>query len=259
MKDLLDKVSSWIEKHWWAKVLIAIIVVFGLPRLLAKGMEWCIFKNIPGSNSDWFSFLGGYVGAIITIGGVYWQVRKQTVADKEADFREARPLFLISIVNEEEKNNVSYYGNLSFWFYNELEEVLDKVEKEKFKQIKIHNVSEKAMNAVKVVIKWNDNVEDTIKIETITDHEECRIITKKTLDKIYYKRKHDHKDVSSGYDSLTEVDVYFHTPIREKIKLVFEYKDGNLVYKKKYLENKGNKIDDYNLDGFIESDKRTPK
>lgn len=258
VKVLLDKVSSWIEKHWWAKVSIAIIVVFGLPMLLAKGMEWGAFKNIPGSNSDWFSFLGGYVGAIITIGGVYWQVRKQTVADKEADFRKARPLFLISIVNEEEKNNVSYYGNLSFWLYHELKKVLSKVKEEKFKQIKIHNISEETMNAVKVVIKWNDNIEDTVKIETITGHEECRIITKKSLDKMYYKREHDQKEVSSGYDSLKEVDVYFHTPIREKIKLVFEYKDETLVYKNKYLENKGDKIDDYNLDGFVESDKRTP-
>ena len=47
--------------------------------------------------------------------------------------------------------------------------------------------------------------------------------------------------------------MYFHTPIREKVKLVFEYKDGNLKYKEKYLENKGDKIDNYNLDGFVES------
>lgn len=258
MKDLLDKISSWIEKHWWAKILIAIIVVFGLPRLLAKGMEWCIFNDIPGSNSDWFSFLGGYVGAIITIGGVYWQVRKQTVADKEADFREARPLFLISVVDEKENKDAIYYGNIDHPNYYELTSVLEKVDNESFKQIKIRNISEKAMSAVRIVMKWNDDTNESINIETIDAKKENRILDKKTLELMYLKRMHDNRIVSYGYNKLNEVEVYFHTPIREKIKLVFEYKDGKLVYKKKYLENKGDKIDNYNLDGFVESDKRTP-
>lgn len=253
MKDLLDKVSSWIEKHWWAKVLIAIIVVFGLPRLLAKGMEWCIFKNIPGSNSDWFSFLGGYVGAIITIGGVYWQVRKQTVADKEADFREARPLFLISIVDEKEKSSATYYGNANDSSFYKLDNLLLKVYQENFKHFRIRNISEKTMSAVKIVIKWNDSSEDTISIETIKSQDECRLIDNKSLNQMMYKQQGIPRDVGIELDSLKEVEVYFHTPIREKVKLVFEYKDGNLKYKEKYLENKGDKIDNYNLDGFVES------
>lgn len=237
------------------RALVIVAVVFGVPILLAYGMNWCIFKFVPGSNGDWFSFLGGYVGAIITIGGVYWQVRKQTVADKEADFRAARPLFLISINNEGYRENQIIYGNPK-------EELLPRTvtsySYRTYRRIEIKNISKRLMSALKIEIVWKNTDKDTISISSVEPLKEIKIVDKLSLEVMTHEDDDNfdeylEKENKKSFEKIDYVNVYFCTELREKIKLVFINDNGILKYDSKHLENKNGRIKEYNLDNFHES------
>ncbi|GAX03447.1 hypothetical protein IWT140_01050 [Secundilactobacillus pentosiphilus] len=68
--------------------LIAIPIVIGS----ALKLPWFDFNN--GSNDGWLGFWGGYLASVITIVGVYWQVRKQINADKTKDRLAKRPTYI---------------------------------------------------------------------------------------------------------------------------------------------------------------------
>lgn len=244
-----------MKKTKWGIITILLGIII-TPILLAMLMNVWPFMYIPGENSDWFSFLGGYVGAIITIGGVYWQVRKQTVADKEADFREARPLFLISIVKRPIEYRVKYYTNLE---ETDIEFALNSSSKETYNQLKILNISERLMSAVKVEFIWNSGSKDVVNIEYIEPKKEYRVVDGKTAELIYL----DHhtggnKDLlDEVFENLKYVNVYFHTSLREKIKLTFQKQNDELIYTSKHLENKDGDMPEYTLDNFHESQSMT--
>lgn len=267
------------------KILIFSLIVFFLPQIIAKGMNWPFFKNVSGSESDWFSFLGGYLGAIITIIGVYWQVNKQSkdskeqlksqfevtrkqldeqiAADKEASFREARPLFILSF-----KEMIPVKSDeVPIYFPWQVDPRIATGDTVQF--INIKNVSENAMAGVKINLFKEDRIVDEIMISCIRGYSECLIIDNRTLESIgryggnlektphqatYYKR--------FKMQELDRIEVYFTTPIREKIKLTFVVRDEIPEYEKesRLIENKRDnpdieKLDSYTLDNFQESNK----
>ena len=77
----------------WVGAIIFALLVVGIPFIL----DWCIIGNeIPSniSNSDWVSFLGGYIGAILgamfSLVGIAWTIkftREQNRADRELQIR----------------------------------------------------------------------------------------------------------------------------------------------------------------------------
>lgn len=260
------------------RALVIVAVVFGVPILLAYGMNWCIFKFVPGSNGDWFSFLGGYVGAIITIGGVYWQVRKQSIFDreqlkeqisnsekqlkkqlsveKEDRFREARPLFLISIINEAYRSGRNIYGNPEKGM---LPQRVISSNNLVYKVIKIKNISKKLMSAVRIEIIWKNKDKDIVNISVIDSQKECIIVDRVSLKAMESDIRSSGNGVNikeknrESFEELECVNVYFCTELREKIKLVFINDNGILKYHSKHLENKDGNIKEYNLDDFHES------
>lgn len=79
VRKLIKKLSKYSKHHpfrmmLWLGVLTIVIIPFGL-QLVMWLLSFGIF-NI-GTNDGWLGFWGGYLGSIIAIGGVYWQVRKQ--------------------------------------------------------------------------------------------------------------------------------------------------------------------------------------
>ena len=86
-------------KKWiiFSLIILSIILVFGIPL----AVDWLIIANdVPSniSNSDWVSFLGGYIGAIIggivsLIGiGVTIRFTKQQIALSQGQFSEQNRL-----------------------------------------------------------------------------------------------------------------------------------------------------------------------
>lgn len=54
-----------LKKIWWV-ILLLLVIVF-IPTGMSWGMSWHWLAGFAGENSDWFSFWGGYLGAIITV------------------------------------------------------------------------------------------------------------------------------------------------------------------------------------------------
>ena len=89
----------------WVGAVIFVLLVVGMPLLV----DWCIIGNdIPSniSNSDWVSFLGGYIGAILgamfSLIGIAWTIkftREQNRSDRELQIR---PYFDIRYLDVEQ-------------------------------------------------------------------------------------------------------------------------------------------------------------
>ncbi len=55
--------KDWIKKYWWT-----IIIILALPIVVNSILLIPAFTTIVGNNTDWLSFWGGYLGAIISAG-----------------------------------------------------------------------------------------------------------------------------------------------------------------------------------------------
>ena len=85
--------------HIIVMCIVISLLLFGVPLLI----DWLIIGNeFPSNieNSDWVSFLGGYVGAIlggcISLTGIYWTIRftrEENRADREVHIRPAFDIY----------------------------------------------------------------------------------------------------------------------------------------------------------------------
>ncbi|MDO7805774.1 hypothetical protein Q7Q91_12350 [Lactiplantibacillus pentosus] len=83
----MKKIKSWIlrlkQKPILLVVALILMIVVVIPffvQLIMYLLSFGIFTI--GTNDAWLGFWGGYLGAIIAIGGVYWQVNKQLSFEK---------------------------------------------------------------------------------------------------------------------------------------------------------------------------------
>lgn len=81
------KLKEWLKQYW--PVIVALIIT---PVVLGILMPFINIDN--GSDDGWLGFWGGYFASIITIVGVFWQVRKQINADKEKERINKRPAYI---------------------------------------------------------------------------------------------------------------------------------------------------------------------
>lgn len=73
-----EKISFWQFLIYFGAVAIA------TPLLLGAFMSQHLVKGINvGSKDGWLGFFGGYLGAIVSIGGVYWSVNEQFKHEKQ--------------------------------------------------------------------------------------------------------------------------------------------------------------------------------
>ncbi|WP_203649656.1 hypothetical protein [Secundilactobacillus yichangensis] len=78
---ILIKMYKFIELHW--KYGVGILIAVSAPLALQHFMTHGIWKiTLGGSNNGWLGFWGGYLGAIISVLGVYYQVSKELKANK---------------------------------------------------------------------------------------------------------------------------------------------------------------------------------
>lgn len=95
--------------------LVMAILAIGFPIVLAHFFP---IKCYPG---DWLGFFGGYSGALIAIGGVYWQVSKQSRRYNDS----ARPKFGITYLRALSANDTVYTNsNMSDWYTSGPEKTL---------------------------------------------------------------------------------------------------------------------------------------
>lgn len=204
----------------------------------------CKKPEVYGNVADWISGIGS-LGAIFM---VLLQIRK----DKESSFSQARPFFKINY----KKTDIL---QINHPFYYEQEKDLFGVTKKstwEYQILQIKNISTMSMMAVQINAQVTDIEKNlrtfNFKIDSIKPNKNVGFILKELA------KLSDGKIVQTKeYYKLNEVDVFFTTELREKIKLVFKYNadEKSLKYVEHYLENKGQKISEteYSINNFNES------
>lgn len=142
---------SYVNKHRKLSILIAVLSVVLIPALLHLLMQ-TLFANIGGGSDDgWLGFWGGYLGAVLSVAGVYVTLRiqlanekenlqKQLVNDKENNFKIARPFFIVSF-SAAQTIATEIYASENVQHISDSDRI-----------ICINNVSSKDMYAVKILV-----------------------------------------------------------------------------------------------------------
>lgn len=101
-----------LKKFKHHKLFFTFLFIFGTPIFFIGILKLYYFilpgKEI-GSVGDWISFSGGYVGAILALGGIWWQINHSKL-EKQSE------------VDNEYKNIIIYIHHLLVYNLNELNE-----------------------------------------------------------------------------------------------------------------------------------------
>jgi hypothetical protein len=93
-------------------VLLTIILCI-TPLALGYLLKIPIFDISNGSNDGWLGFWGGYLGAIIAVLGVFWQVNRQQGFEKIKEDEKNRPFVDFSIQYGIKENDKIYHSSNS--------------------------------------------------------------------------------------------------------------------------------------------------
>ncbi|MCP0885906.1 hypothetical protein LB941_00975 [Ligilactobacillus sp. WILCCON 0076] len=79
--------KTFFKKYWW----LILIFLVGIPLIVNIGIGL-----IPGngSNDGWLGFWGGYLGAVVSIVGIFWSVNKQNSFEKSLEKERNKPILV---------------------------------------------------------------------------------------------------------------------------------------------------------------------
>ncbi|WP_025082914.1 hypothetical protein [Latilactobacillus fuchuensis] len=201
----------------WVKRGILVVVLVLAPIVMSNLMEIYPFNKVPGENSDWFAFLGGYLGAILTVGGVYYQISSENKNNEKLEFRKSRPYFAITIKGK----------------YDTLSDVYFKNEKDKNNALKNITAYE-ASGAMR--IRYHDD--KCVRIQNASTHHAFSLQVKieceneENIFRIQYIKPYQEIYFSVNTDGIMSVELTFLSELREKERIYFLSENNLLVHKK---------------------------
>ena len=198
---------------WLIYVVVVGVAIFGPMLVINFLMDFGWFKSVGhGSDDGWLGFWGGYLGAIVSIGGLYWQTtlqiknennkvreqlkqqndqikhqeqhRKEDIdRQKERYYMESRPFFSVEI------RKISTPYEAPTYVTNQLEKenpLIKQTPKLSTFGIIINNFSEKPMLAVEttIVSMYPKLHEESARIKRIDKNSSAQIITS-SLNSLY--------------------------------------------------------------------------
>lgn len=98
---------EWIKKYWWA-----IVIILALPICVNFILLIPAFSPIVGKDTDWLSFLGGYLGAIISA-GVAFIILAIQYKQNQKENKSNRQLQINTIKYQQELNQLHSIINTS--------------------------------------------------------------------------------------------------------------------------------------------------
>lgn len=255
-----------LKRNW--KLIVTIILGLPLPMLVLNfGMDIPLFDSFSNADdSAWLGFWGGYLGAVISIGGLYWQTNKQLQNEsknrksdierqKDQYYNEARALF--SIIdkkgvnfNDVDKNYVSkQFENLEKRVTNWLD--IDKY----IYVIQIHNFSDNPMLLVKINLFDKSDSSNNFCINRINRDENAVLLSTYSIQP--FKKKSDNeKNCDTNNNCITKIELFYTTNKGEQIFTEF-VKNKNGEFKTKNRINQyqagGGSTPLYTMDNFSES------
>ncbi len=252
---------KWLKDNWKAIGIITLGLL--LPMLIINfTMDLSLFDSLSNADdSAWLGFWGGYLGAIISIGGLYWQTNKQIkleiknrkettrrqdqqIQQQEANrnedierqrdqyYNEARAIFAINVARGIDQSKIPHN-----YMSSQCEEIDGNLGTnwplgiENLPLLKIDNFSDNPMLAVKVVLfDKNKQIADEFYINRINSVDTAKLISTFTVN--WYEKY----IVGTSENFLGKYDPNNYI---SKIKLFYTTNKGEQVLKEfvKFKEN----------------------
>lgn len=251
-----------------------LLAILGPMLVINFLMDFGWFKSVGhGSDDGWLGFWGGYLGSIIAVSGVYWQVREEIRNGKMEQYKEARPIFMLDIMDNSKycgKEGPINYNIKPVEFPAYISEKCCKECKYRFAwcnkdlrmglpYIQLKNISNNPMLAIKAKLIWENDTEESFIVNRLDANSNMSLLNIYTY-KYYCKTQLEKiPALRIKPDILEYVELYYLTSRNEKIFMKFKiyggYKSPNLIEKK--LEGKGDhfSLDEYQIDNSVESKK----
>lgn len=264
---------NWLKDNWW-KVLI---VLFGPMIFLNFTMDLPFVNSwSKADDSAWLGFWGGYLGTIISVVGVYWQVHREIRNSKEIQYKDVRPIFTLDIIDGSkcsEKDGTIEYNVKPIEFPAYISRECCQICNYRFgwcadstidlPYVQLKNISDNPMLAIKVKLIWKNKSEDSFNINRINGNSNISLLNAYTH-RYYVAKEITQIPVARIKLSILEyIELYYLTSRNEKIFMKFKvnsgYKVPNLVEKR--LEGKGDhfNLSEYQIDNSVESKKLPAK
>lgn len=260
---------NWLKHNWW-KVLIAL---FGPMIILDLTMDLSFVNSWSrADDSAWLGFWGGYLGSLISVGGVYWQVRKELANNNENQYKEARPIFMLNIMDGlrswESGGPIDYnimpvslpaYVSKDCCIKCKYRFGWCKDSSIALPYIQLVNISENPMLAIKIDLIWSNKSSESFYINRISSDSDISLVS--TFTYRYYNDYHVNHIPQSKIelDKLEYIKIYYLTAQNEKTFMKFKVKEGYQIPTliEKRLEGKGDSfsLDEYQIDNFVENKK----
>ena len=264
---------NWLKDNWW-KVLI---VLFGPMIFLNFTMDLPFVNSwSKADDSAWLGFWGGYLGAVIAIGGVYWQVHREIRNSKEIQYKDVRPIFILDIMNGSkhyEKDGPIEYNTKPLEYPAYVSEKCCKLCAYRFgwcedssidlPYIQLKNISDNPMLAIQIKLIWNGNTKESFTINRLNANSNMSLLNTYTYKYYIEMQTENTPPLNIKPDNPEYIELYYLTSQNEKIFMKFKvnsgYKVPNLVEKR--LEGKGDhfNLSEYQIDNSVESKKLPAK
>lgn len=227
-EDRWDKEDRWYKRiSFWI-----LIVVLGLVPLVLNG----IMPIVPsvGDDNGWLGFWGGYLGAAITVLGVYIQIDLTNKSTRKLEAVKSRPYFCLNI-EEADIFEQNYFKNRE-----DRQQLID-LYNHQIDEVSGITTTDVNGKVVPFKIKLPEDTKKFLRIQNISIHhsfsldiilnfsaadagtEAPKPDVFRILDINPYEEKHLYIGEDSITSQLSSVDLIFLTEFREKIKITFEY------------------------------------
>lgn len=237
---------GWYKQHFTAKLrelsdslLFRVFVIFCVTIIAVPSILATFIIEIGGSigsATDWLGFWGSYLGAIIAIFGVYWQVTRQTSSENNRLYLQKRPQLrlVITSINNDRINpqnsvmTIQKYpnepGHKQINRFNQFSRLLDlNKHKGAVPVISLLNISDNRFNSLVIIIKYVKGASTTVDrflyngLPAISDD------FSKEMPLLYstpylLKMGYENKQISNLIDSIT---VYGLTSVNEILMYTF--------------------------------------
>lgn len=265
---------NWWKANWW-KVVLALLILLGPMVVLNFTMDLSFVNSrSKADDSAWLGFWGGYLGSIIAIGGVYWQVHREIHNSKEIQYKDVRPIFILDIMNgskRNEKDEPIEYNTKPIEFPAYVSKNCCKLCSYRFgwcedssidlPYIQLKNISDNPMLAIQIKLIWNSCTKELFTINRLNANSNMSLLNTYTY-KYYCETQIENiPPLNIKPDNPEYIELYYLTSRNEKTFMRFKINDGyevpNIVEKK--LEGKGDHFSqcEYQIDNSVESKKIT--
>lgn len=252
---------KWLKDNWKAIGIMALGLL--LPMLIINfAMDLALFDSLSNADdSAWLGFWGGYLGAIISIGGLYWQTNKQIkleiknrkettshqdqqIQQQEANrsedierqrdqyYNEARAIFMMNVTKGIEQGKTPHN-----YMSAQCEEIDGRLgtnwpaDTNELPLIRIDNFSDNPMLVVKVVLfNKNDQVSDEFYINRINKVNNATLIPTFAVNWFEKYRVGSSKNLLGKYDPNDYIS---------RIKLFYTTNKGEQIFKE-FIRSSGN-------------------